>query len=131
LVTKTIEELEKEREVQMSRMMVLYEEKRTKNLEWSSRARDSVVFRSSVKLDHKVKELGRDIACLDSTDELTMRDIRKIIQKEVVCLRRSGFQFLLRTYNPTGTYMKTISTQTSRIGGMSDVSYPTTQVILI
>jgi hypothetical protein len=100
LVTKTIEELEREKEVEMTRIISLYEEERLKNMELSSQAKDAVVFRSSVELDHKIKELAKDIGNRDSTEGWIMRDMRKIIQKEVCRLRRAGFKLFKIVVQP-------------------------------
>ena len=100
LVTKTIEELEREREIEMTRVMLLYEEERAKNVELSSRAKDGDIFRTFVKLDYKVNELAKDIANTNDISLWTMNDKRRAIQKEVIRLRRANYRLFERNIHP-------------------------------
>ncbi len=100
LVTKTIEELEIEKEKEMDRVMKLYEVECAKNAELSSSAITGVIFRKSVEIDHKIKELAKEIGNRETTEGWVMSYMARMIQREVVRLRRVGFKLFKSNIHP-------------------------------
>lgn len=100
LVTKTIEELEIEKEKEINQVIKLYEAERAKNEHLSSEAETGLIFRQSVEIDHKIKELAKEIGNRDNTEGWVMAYMARMIQKEVIRLRRAGFKLFKRSIHP-------------------------------